>query len=72
VQPGLGRQIALDIARGLHFLHRHSVVGPSPSLPDTVLKPACVHVALDCHQCKRNGNKWLHSARMQVRSLRSL
>lgn len=30
---GLGRRIALDIARGLHFLHTHRIVHPPPPLP---------------------------------------
>ncbi len=35
--PGLGRQIALDIARGLHFLHRHSVVHFDLKSPNVLL-----------------------------------
>lgn len=30
---GLGRRIALDIARGLHFLHTHRIVHPPPPPP---------------------------------------
>lgn len=28
--PGLGKRIALDIARGLHFLHTHRIVSQQP------------------------------------------
>lgn len=36
-EPGLGRQIALDIARGLHFLHRHQVVHFDLKSPNVLL-----------------------------------
>lgn len=36
-EPGLGRQIALDIARGLHFLHRHNVVHFDLKSPNVLL-----------------------------------
>lgn len=52
-QPGLGRQIALDIARGLHFLHRHSVVSVGLGCPMELIPCACfrasplpVHIAI--------------------------
>ena len=41
--PGLGRPIALDIARGLHFLHTHRIVPPPPSPnPSSSLLPPAV------------------------------
>ncbi len=35
--PGHGRQIALDVARGLHFLHRHFVVHFDLKSPNILL-----------------------------------
>jgi len=35
--PGQGRQIALDVARGLHFLHRHFVVHFDLKSPNILL-----------------------------------
>jgi hypothetical protein len=40
---GLGKRIALDIARGLHFLHTHRIVSAGRSLP---LCSAASHIIL--------------------------
>ena len=35
--PGLGKRIALDIARGLHFLHTHRIVHMDVKSPNVLL-----------------------------------
>ena len=58
--PGHGRQIALDVARGLHFLHRHFVVHFRLEKPQhSCWAATTLQSPLLSHLCLRLSESWL-------------